>query len=128
MRPFLAWSLSGAQSLDGGGSKVCVGSHTTTNTTAKKTSTPPRPATQGVISIFSGGCGAHPFGDCAPAWSCPVSSAIAQLVAGGAITSASRSVSRLRRSWVFVIIVIPMLIIWTMPESTIIAPKTPRAM
>jgi hypothetical protein len=42
-----------------------------------------------VISIFSRGCGAQPFGGCdplwsCPPWSCPPSSAIAQLVAGGA--------------------------------------------
>ena len=46
---------------------------------------------------------------------------------GGAIASATTSVSRRRRSAVFVAIVIPMLIIWTIPERTIIAPKIPRA-
>ena len=33
-----------------------------------------------------------------------------------------------RRSAVFVKIVIPIFTIWTIPESTIIAPKIPRAM
>jgi hypothetical protein len=47
---------------------------------------------------------------------------------GGAIASATANVSRRRRSAVFVKIVIPMLTIWTIPESTIIAPKIPRAM
>jgi starvation-inducible outer membrane lipoprotein len=47
---------------------------------------------------------------------------------GGAIASATRSVSRRRRSAVFVKIVMPMLTIWTIPETTIIAPKIPRAM
>ena len=47
---------------------------------------------------------------------------------GGAIASATFRVSRRRRSAVFVKTVIPMLTIWTIPESTIIAPKIPRAM
>ncbi len=47
---------------------------------------------------------------------------------GGAIASATLSVSSRRRSAVFVKIVIPMLTICTIPESTIIAPKIPRAM
>src|SRR5207237_611179 len=47
---------------------------------------------------------------------------------GGAIASATLSVSRRRRSAVFVKIVRPTLTIWTMPEATIIAPKIPRAM
>ena len=109
---------------------MCTGSHTTTKTTVRNTSSPPMPATHGVMSIFSGGCGDHPRGDSASwFWAGSSSSAIAQLVIGGAITSASRMVSRRRRSWVLrSMIVIPMLTIWTMPDTTIIAPKIPRAM
>ena len=47
---------------------------------------------------------------------------------GGAIASATLKVSRRLRSAVFEKIVIPMFTIWTIPESTIIAPKIPRAM
>src|SRR5207248_3153034 len=47
---------------------------------------------------------------------------------GGAIASATTSVSRRRRSAVFVKIVIPTLTTWMIPEPTIIAPKIPRAM
>src|SRR5439155_25571362 len=47
---------------------------------------------------------------------------------GGAIASATTSVSWRRRSAVFVKIVMPTLTIWTIPDATIIAPKIPRAM
>ena len=125
----MARSLSGAQSSDGGGSNVCTGSHTTTKTTVRNTSSPPIPATHGVISIFSGGCGDQPLGACDSFVSTgPGSSDMSQPALGGAITSASRIVSRRRRSCVSLTMVIAMLTICTMPEITIIAPKIPRAM
>ena len=47
---------------------------------------------------------------------------------GGATASATFSVSRRRRSAVLVNMVSPMFTIWTIPDATIITPKTPRAM
>src|SRR5207247_9510733 len=47
---------------------------------------------------------------------------------GGAIASATSRVSRRLRSVLSVKIVMPMFTICTIPESTIIAPKIPRAM
>jgi hypothetical protein len=55
LRPECASEESGAQSLDGGGSNVWIGSQTTIATTVKKASRPPMPATSGVISIRSRG-------------------------------------------------------------------------
>src|SRR4051812_35371512 len=78
-RPLTAWLLSGAQSGDAGGSNVWTGSHTTTNTTARNTSRPPDPASQGVMSMRSDGCGAQPRGDGASPTSVPGSSATAHL-------------------------------------------------
>ena len=65
-------------------------------------------------------------------WRPPAVAAVAalrhQLITGGATASATLRVSSARRAAVFEKIVMPMLTIWTIPETTIIAPKIPRAM
>ena len=57
-----ACALSGAQSADGGGSNVWIGSQTTIATTVKNASKPPTPAISGVISIRSAGWRTQPRG------------------------------------------------------------------
>jgi hypothetical protein len=127
LRPCRAGFESGAQSADACGSKVWIGSQTTIATTTKKAISPPSPATSGVISIRSCGCRAQPRGTGGvPEWR--PSSSNYEASTGGAIALATLSVSRRRRSIVFVQIVMPMFTIWTIPEMTIIAPKIPRAM
>ena len=127
MRPLTASSVSGAQSAEGGGSKVWIGSQTTTKTTAKNAISPPTPATSGVMSIRSGGC-ARPAARDPGRRRCAGVARLSSSLTGGATASATRSVSRRRRSAVSVNIVMPMFTIWTIPETTIIAPKIPRAM
>ncbi len=101
-----------------------IGSQTTIATTVKNAIRPPIPATSGVISIRSLGWRTQPRGTLGVA----LPSVTSYTCSGGAIASATFSVSRRRRSWVFVKMVMPMLTIWTIPETTIIAPKIPRAM
>ena len=123
-----ALSESGVQSYDAGGSKVWIGSQTTMKTTVKKASSPPSPATSGVMSIRSCGCGDQPRGVPVSSSLRVWSSAIGYPGSGGATASATLRVSWRRRSFVSVKIVMTTFPIWTMPESTIIAPKIPRAM
>ena len=127
MRPLSAAFESGAQSYEGGGSKVWIGSQTTTKTTVKNASRPPIPAISGVISIRSRGW------RCQPRGMAPGALGLGLVrhqfaTGGGAIASATLSVSCRLRSAVLLKIVIPMFTICTIPERTIIAPKIPRAM
>ncbi len=103
-----------------------IGSQMTTKTTVKKASMPPSPAISGVISIRSRGWRCQPRG-----MRRALSLRLVRhqfVTGGGAIASATLSVSCRLRSAVLLKIVMPMFTIWTIPERTIIAPKIPRAM